>query len=152
MKTEEMQTEVIALGCDHGGYELKEYIKDMLAGEGYQTEDFGCMTPDPVEYPEVALRIAKAVADSGRFKVGILFCGTGIGVSIAANKVHGIRAALCTDCYSARMAKEHNDANIITLGGRTMGKALAWEVVRTYLNAQFQGGIHQQRVEILTRL
>ncbi len=110
----------IAMGCDHGGFELKEILRQRLQDEGYEVEDFGCYTPDPVEYPEIAFKVAGEVAARPQeYEFGILCCGTGIGVSIAANKVKGVRAALCADCFSARMAKEHNNANIITFGGRT---------------------------------
>lgn len=112
----------IAMGCDHGGFELKEILRQRLQDEGYEVQDFGCYTPAPVEYPEIAFKVAGEVAARPQeYEFGILCCGTGIGVSIAANKVKGVRAALCADCFSARMAKEHNNANIITFGGRTTG-------------------------------
>lgn len=143
---------MIAIGCDHGGFELKELIRQRLEKAGCVLEDFGGYTAEPVEYPEVALRLANAVVQDTRFEFGILVCGTGIGMSIAANKVHGIRAALCCDCFSARMAREHNNANIIALGGRTLGPELAWEIVQSFRAASFQHGIHAPRVETLTAL
>lgn len=142
----------IAIGCDHGGFELKECLRQRLEKEGYQLQDFGCYTPEPVEYPDIAFALAREVAQRPEeYEFGILCCGTGIGVSIAANKVKGIRAALCSDCFSARMAKEHNNANIITFGGRTVGRELAWEMLQSFMNATFQHGIHQPRVDALTQ-
>ncbi len=141
----------IAVGADHGGFDLKEEIKSHLESNGYEVVDLGCFDKNPVEYPDVALTVANKVV-SKEFDLGILFCGTGIGISIAANKVRGIRAALLTDCFSARMAREHNDANIITLGGRTCGVMLAKEIVDSFLKAEFQGGIHSPRVKTLTEL
>ena len=142
----------IAMGCDHGGFELKELLRQRLQDEGYEVQDFGCYTPDPVEYPEIAFKVAGEVAARPQeYEFGILCCGTGIGVSIAANKVKGVRAALCADCFSARMAKEHNNANIITFGGRTTGRELAWEMVKAFMGAEFQHGIHEPRVEALTK-
>lgn len=141
----------IALGSDHGGFCLKELLKQRLEKEGYAVQDFGCATPEPAEYPEVAFALAGAVAaEPEGYLCGILCCGTGIGMSIAANKVKGVRAALCSDCFSARMAKEHNDANVITLGERVTGAELAWEMVKTFLAAKFQHGIHEPRVRALT--
>ena len=141
----------IAIGCDHGGFELKEELKKRLTEEGYATLDQGIETLHSVDYPDIAVKVAHAVT-GGEADCGILICGTGIGMSIAANKVRGIRAALCTDCYSARMTKEHNDANIITLGARTIGVELAWEIVKAYLGAEFQGGRHANRVEKIRQL
>lgn len=135
----------IAIGCDHGGYGLKCELVSRLEGE-HEIEDFGCYSVEPVDYPDVALEVSDAVV-RGMCDCGILFCGTGIGMSIAANKVQGIRAALCTDTYSARMAREHNCANIIAVGARTIGVEYAWEIVRAYLEADFLGGIHEERVK-----
>lgn len=142
---------MIAMGSDHGGFELKELLKERLLADGYEVEDFGVHSTDMMNYPDIALPVARAVAKGG-YEFGILICGTGIGVSIAANKVHGIRAALCGDCFSARMAKEHNDANIITLGARTLGRELAWEIVNAYMNAHYLAGIHAPRVQVLSEL
>lgn len=141
----------ILVGCDHGGFELKEVLKERLIAAGYSVEDRGCYTPDPVEYPEIAFGLAQAVVDNPeKYSFGIICCGTGIGVSIAANKIKGVRAALVTDCFSARMAKEHNNANVITFGGRTVGRELAWEMLQAFMGAEFLGGIHAPRVEALT--
>lgn len=134
----------IAMGSDHGGYELKEALRRRLEEQGHQIEDAGCFG-EAVDYPEIAVKVAGIVV-SGGADFGILCCGTGIGISIAANKIQGIRAALCTDCYSARMAKEHNDANIIAFGGRTVGVEHAWEMVGAYLGARHLGGVHARRV------
>ena len=142
---------MIAVGSDHGGYELKEKLLKYLQKGGYEVEDFGTFSSESVDYPDIAEKVADAVA-GGAAQCGILVCGTGIGVSIAANKVHGIRAAHCTDPYSARMAKEHNNANILTLGGRITGEELAYEIVQAYLQAEFQGGRHSRRVEKIMAL
>ena len=135
----------IVVGSDHGGFELKEQLKERLLKEGHQVEDAGCYDARPVDYPDVAVKLA-GVVTSGAVDFGLLCCGTGIGISIAANKVKGIRAALCTDCYSARMAKEHNDANVIAFGGRTVGVEHAWAMVQAYMGARHLGGVHAERV------
>lgn len=136
----------IGLGCDHGGYELKEEIRTRLIQAGYDVVDKGISQLEEVDYPDVAQDVAEGVK-RGEFACGILICGTGIGMNIAANKIPGIRAALLTDSFSAKMSKEHNNANIITLGERTIGKELAWELVQIYLNTSFSGGKHQTRIE-----
>lgn len=136
----------LAIGSDHGGFTLKESIKKHLLERGIEVEDFGIFSEESVDYPDYALRVSEAVAD-GRFDGGILCCGTGIGMSIAANKVKGIRAAHVTDCFSARYAKEHNNANIICLGGRITGPGLADMIVDQWLDAEFQGGRHSRRIE-----
>ena len=141
----------IVIGSDHGGYELKLMIIERLKKEGHTVTDVGCGSRDMVDYPVYAVKTAKVVA-AGNADFGIVICGTGIGVSIAANKVPGIRAALCTDCFSAKMAKEHNDANVITLGARTVGSELAWMIVQTYMKSEFQHGVHAQRVQMLNEL
>lgn len=135
----------IALGSDHGGFELKEIIKKFLEGKGIPYEDYGCYSLESVDYPDIAFTVAEAVA-AGKHPFGILVCGTGIGMSIAANKVKGIRAALAGDCYSARMARDHNNSNILVLGGRVVGQELALEIVNAYLNAEFTAGRHQGRI------
>lgn len=136
----------IALGSDHGGFNLKEEIKKWLEEKGYSYEDYGTFCTDSCDYPDFALTVAQAVA-SGVCAQGILVCGTGIGVSIVANKVPGIRAALCHDSFSARASREHNDANILTLGERVIGRGLALEIVEVWLGASFCGGRHQRRVD-----
>ncbi len=137
---------MIAIGSDHGGFELKEEIKTYLTEKGYVVKDFGVQREMSVDYPDIAHPVCMAVL-KGEYERGILVCGTGIGISIAANKIPGIRAALCGNCYSARMAKQHNNANIITLGGRVTGTDLAKEIVDAWLETKFEGGRHQTRVD-----
>jgi ribose 5-phosphate isomerase B len=136
----------IAIGCDHRGLNLKRVITGLLSEEGYSYEDFGCYDTAAVDYPDIGGRVAQAVAE-GRFDHGILVCSTGIGMSIVANKVPGVRAALCHDTFSARRSREHNDANVLCLGEWVVGEGLAREIVNAYLGAQFQGGRHAQRLE-----
>lgn len=131
---------MIAIASDHGGYALKQVLVGHLTSKGVQVEDLGC-GGEPVDYPDYAEKLCRAVL-AGRYERGILVCGTGIGMSIAANKIHGIRAALCADCYSAEMARQHNDANVLCLGGRTLGSELAKKIVDTYLNTGFSNGEH----------
>jgi ribose 5-phosphate isomerase B len=135
----------IALGSDHGGFEYKEIIKERLINAGYEIVDIGVLSNQAVDYPDIAVEVSNTVV-AGDADCGILFCGTGIGMSIAANKVKGIRAALCTDTFSARMAKQHNNANIITLGARTLGIELAYEIITAYLSEEFLGDRHLRRV------
>lgn len=137
---------MIAIGSDHGGYELKEQIIKYLKDNQYEVKDFGtCDCTTSVDYPDYGLAVAEAVKD-GECEKGIIICGTGLGISMAANKVPGIRAALCTDCFTARMSREHNNANILALGGRVLGPGLALEIVETWLNSEFTGGRHAIRV------
>ncbi len=135
----------IAIGADHGGYHLKQEIVRFLVEAGHEVEDLGTHDETSADYPDYALPVARAVA-LGKADLGILICGTGIGMSIAANKVPGAYAALATDCYMARMAREHNNANILCLGGRVLGIGTALEIVRTFLESQFTGGRHARRV------
>lgn len=136
----------IALGSDHGGYQLKETIKAFLNELGMEYKDFGTDSEESVDYPDFALKVAEAVA-GGQYDRGILICGTGIGIGIAANKVPGIRAALCHDVFSAKASREHNDANILSLGQRVIGPGLALEIVKAWLSTGFAGGRHQRRVD-----
>lgn len=136
----------IAIGSDHGGFRLKNEIIAYLKEQNIEYKDFGTYTTDSVDYPDFARAVAEAVA-KGDCERGILCCGTGIGVSIAANKVSGIRAALCHDTFSARMAGEHNMANIITLGERVVGPGLARDIVSAWLGAKFAGGRHARRLD-----
>ena len=136
----------IAIGCDHRGLNLKRVIAGLLSEEGHSYEDFGCYDTAAVDYPDIGVRVAQAVAE-GRFDHGILVCSTGIGMSMVANKVPGVRAALCHDIFSARRSREHNDANMLCLGEWVVGEGLAREIVSAYLGAQFQGGRHAQRLE-----
>ena len=137
---------MIAIGSDHGGYELKEHVKKHLEEKGIEVKDFGVFSEESVDYPDCARPVCEAVLN-GEAERGILFCGTGIGISMAANKFNGIRAALCSDVFSAKMAKEHNNANIICLGGRVTGRELAFMIVDTFFDAEFQGGRHQTRID-----
>jgi ribose 5-phosphate isomerase B len=139
----------IAIGADHGGLRLKDLIAHTLAGEGWQVRDCGTATPDPVDYPDFAHAVARMVAD-GSCSAGIVVDGAGIGSCMAANKVPGVRAALCYDISSARNSREHNHANVLTLGGRLIGDGLALEVVKTWLETPWGGGRHGARVEKIT--
>lgn len=127
---------MIAIGCDHGGFELKQEIIKYLEENKVEFKDYGCYDMNSVDYPEYAKKVANAVAD-GEAEKGILICGTGIGISIAANKIKGIRAALCHDCFSAQATREHNDANILAMGGRIVGPGLAVKIVDIFLNTPF---------------
>lgn len=135
----------IAIGSDHGGLELKEEIRKHLEDKGIDIKDFGTYSDDSVDYPDFGKKVSQSVAN-GEYDRGIVVCGTGIGISIACNKVKGIRCALCSDTYSAKMASMHNNANVIALGGRVIGKDLAKEIVDSFLKAEFQGGRHERRV------
>ena len=126
----------LVIGCDHGGFDLKENIKQYLDEQGIAYTDYGTLTPERCDYPVIAKKVAEAVAD-GTFDRGILICGTGIGIGIAANKVHGIRAALCHDMFSAEYCRRHNDANILAMGGRVVGPGLALKIVDTFLDTPF---------------
>ncbi len=136
----------IAIGSDHGGYDLKEEIKELLDERGIEYKDFGTDSTDSVDYPDYASLVSKAVA-AEEYDRGILICGTGIGMSMAANKVPGIRAALCHDVFSARATREHNDANVLTMGSRVIGSELARAIVNAWLDAEFDGGRHQRRID-----
>ena len=136
----------IALGSDHAGVELKAHVAQALEDRQLAFQDFGPSTNAPVDYPDYAASVAKAVA-SGQFDRGILICGTGVGMAIAANKVPGIRAALVNDASGARLCREHNDANILTLGARTLSVEQALSIVQVFLETQFEGGRHKRRVD-----
>ena len=129
---------MIALGSDHGGFELKQEIKKYLDLQGIEYKDYGCDSAEAVDYPVYGKLVANAVA-SGECEKGILICGTGIGISITANKVKGIRCALCSDCFSAEATRLHNDANVLAMGGRVVGAGLALKIVETFLNTPFSG-------------
>lgn len=129
----------IAIGADHAGFELKDKMAVLLKELGHEVSDFGTHSSDSVDYPDYALKVSNAVF-KGEAERGILFCGSGIGVSIAANKVKGIRAAICHDTYSAAQGVEHNNMNVLCLGGRIIGPALAGAVIKSYLSAKFDGG------------
>lgn len=139
----------ISIGCDHGGYRLKKVICEYLMDKGYELQDFGCFDENSVDYPPIAAKAAKAVADDSA-DMGILICSTGIGISICANKVKGIRAALCTDAHCAEMTRRHNNANILCLGGHVVTPEAAKRIVDTFLTTGFEGGRHQRRVDMIT--
>lgn len=141
----------IALGSDHGGYNLKKIIGKHLDELGIDYKDFGCYTCESVDYPDYGLSVAEAIV-SGEFDSGIIICGTGIGISIAANKVPGIRAALCSDTFSARMCRLHNNANILAMGERVVGTGLAIDIVDAYLKQDFEGGRHEARVSKIAKI
>lgn len=136
----------IALGADHAGFDLKNRIKAHLADRGIEVDDFGANTGDSVDYPDFAREVAERVA-AHKADLGVLVCGTGIGMAISANKVPGIRAANCDSVFTAQMAREHNDANVLTVGARVLEPKVANEVVDAWLNAAFAGGRHQRRVD-----
>ena len=142
---------MIALGADHGGYVLKEEIKKHLEKKGIDYIDFGTYSSDSVDYAKIAYKTCKSVT-SGECEKAILCCGTGIGISMAANKVKGIRAACCSDWFSAKYTRLHNDANALCLGGRVVGAGLALEMVDVFLSTEFEGGRHQRRVDQITAI
>ena len=136
---------MLAIGSDHGGFELKKAVMKHLAERGVEYRDYGTFSAESCDYPDFGEDVGRAVA-SGECERGIVICGTGIGISIAANKVRGVRCALCGDCYSAQLCREHNDANVLALGARVLGEGLALKIVDTYLDSSFQGGRHARRV------
>lgn len=141
----------IGIGCDHGGVNHKEAIKEHLTALGHEVIDYGTERDVPADYPDIAEKVSRAYL-GGKFDRGILICGTGIGMSIAANKIDGIRAAHVTDTFSARMSREHNNAQIICLGERITGPGLAIDIVDAYLESEFTGGRHQRRVDKIMNL
>ncbi len=136
----------LAIACDHGGYELKEIIKAHLISKGYEVEDFGTNNLQSCDYPDYAKKAAKSVALK-QCEKGIVICGTGIGVSICANKVKGIRCALVHDVFSAKATRQHNDSNMIAMGARVIGQGLALEIIDTWLNTEYDGGRHDLRIK-----
>lgn len=141
----------IAIGCDHGGIVLKPAVEEVLQSRKIEIKDFGTYTSDSVDYPDFALKVAEAVA-SGQFDLGILLCGTGIGISIAANKVKGIRCAHVTDAFSANASREHNNANIIAMGGRITDPETAKTLVAAWLDGVYAGGRHQNRLDKIAKI
>ena len=142
---------MIALACDHGGYVLMQAVKKHLDELGLAWRDFGTYTDESCDYPDYAAPAARAVA-SGECDRGILICGTGIGMSIAANKIPGIRAATCSDCFSAEATRQHNDANMLAMGARVLGEGLALKIVDIFLTTPFMGGRHQRRIDKIAAL
>ena len=139
---------MIAIGCDHAGYEMKMVLIDEIIKMGWQVQDAGC-DGSPCDYPEIAKAVCGTIS-GGICERGILICGTGIGMSIAANKFAGIRAALCADAYSAKFTRLHNDANVLCLGARTSSIPIALELMKIFLETDFEGGRHQRRVDMIT--
>ena len=141
----------IAIGCDHGGLEHKNAIAEHLKGRGFEVSDFGIYENTPIDYPDMALKVAKSVV-SGENELAILVCGTGIGMSLAANKVKDIRAAVCSDHFSAKYTRLHNNSNILCLGGRVIGIGTALELVDLFVDTEFEGGRHQKRIDKITEI
>jgi ribose 5-phosphate isomerase B len=141
----------IAIGCDHAAYALKETIKTYIRQKGIRVDDFGTNGLESVDYPDFGITVASLVS-SGKFERGILICGTGIGMSMVANRFPCVRAALCGDLFSAMMSRRHNNANILVLGARVIGEGLAVEIVRTWLETPFEGGRHQLRIDKFDRM
>ena len=141
----------VSIGADHAGFELKEKIRKLLSDQGIEVADEGTHSAESVDYPDYARKVAEAVAGNGSQR-GILVCGSGIGMAMAANKVHGIRAAHVTSEEEARLSREHNDANVLTLGGRILDEATALRIVQTFLKTKFEGGRHQRRVDKIAAL
>ena len=141
---------MIAIGCDHAGVGLKKYIISELSKKGFEFEDMGT-DGEPCDYPDMAEKVCRKVTE-GACERGILICGTGIGMSMAANKIKGIRAALCADSFSTKFTRLHNDANVMCMGARTMGPGLAAELAEIFLTTGFEGGRHQRRIDLITAL
>ena len=141
----------IAVGCDHGGLEHNNAIAEHLKSEGFEVEDFGIYENKSVDYPEIALKVANSIKN-GENELGILVCGTGIGMSLAANKVNGIRAAACSEHFSAKYTRLHNNSNILCLGGRVIGIGTALELCDIFVNTEFEGGRHQRRIDMITEI
>ena len=142
---------MIAIGCDHGGFEIKNAVIDYLKENGIEYKDYGCFSTESVDYPRYAYAVAFAVA-SGEAKKGIICCGTGIGVSMAANKVKGVRAAVCSDEFCAEMTRRHNDANVLCMGGRVIDSDKAVKLADIFLNTPFEGGRHMNRVNMISEI
>ena len=143
-----MSEKRIIIGCDRGGLNLKNKVVEHLKEIGYEVEDVGTYTSDSVDYPIYAKKVAHAVAD-GKYEKGIIICGTGIGVSIVANKVKGIRASLCGDTFSAKATRQHNNSNILCMGERVIGAGLALDIVDIWLTTEYEGGRHQRRIDMM---
>ncbi|MEG0980104.1 MAG: ribose 5-phosphate isomerase B [Oscillospiraceae bacterium] len=142
---------MIAIGCDHGGFDLKETIKKHFDDNNIQYKDYGIHNCESIDYPVIATTLCNAIT-SGECEKGLLFCGTGIGMSIAANKFSGIRAACCSDSFSAKYTRLHNNANVLCLGGRVVGAGLAIELVDLFINTQYEGGRHQNRLDLISEI
>ena len=141
----------IGIASDHAGFELKQYVKEWLIALGWDYKDFGTFTTDSCDYPVYGEKVARAVV-AGEVEKGILICGTGLGISLAANKVKGIRACVCSEPFTAKMSRAHNDCNILAFGARVVGGELAKMIVDTWINTEFEGGRHQRRVDLLMEI
>ena len=141
----------IALASDHGGFDLKESVIAHLLNTGWEVDDLGPHSGDSVDYPDYGIKLAEAVAEK-KVDRGIVICGTGIGMSIVVNRYPGIRGTLCSDVFTAKLCREHNDSNILIMGGRLIGKGLAAEIVNTWLNTPFEGGRHQRRLDKINQI
>jgi ribose 5-phosphate isomerase B len=141
----------VIVGCDHAGFSLKTQVKSLLENMGYTVEDAGCHSEDSVDYPIYGKAVATGVAE-GKFAKGILICGSGLGMSMIANRFPGVRAALCNDLYSAILSRRHNNANLLVMGGRLIGSDLAEEIVKTWLTTEFDGGRHGRRIAQLDEI
>ncbi len=141
----------VAIGSDHAGFELKEHLKETLAADGHEVLDLGTTSTASVDYPPICAAVGRAVV-AGDADRGIVLGGSGQGEQIAANKVHGVRAALCNDLYTARLSREHNDANVLAIGARVVGSGLADEIVTLWLETEFEGGRHQKRIDQITEI
>lgn len=143
-----MSNTQIAIGSDHGGFELKQVLVSFLEKNNYKFKDFGGYSSEKIDYPKIAQQIAGAVAE-GEYSKGVIICGSGLGVAIAANKIKGIRAVTCHDSYCSKMSRAHNNANILTMGGRVLGPDVACEILKIWLETEFEGGRHQLRVDMI---
>jgi len=139
----------LGIASEHAGYELKEFLKGQLIDKGYEVVDFGCNSGQPIDYPPICFALGKALTE-GQIERGILICGTGIGVSIAANKVPGVRAALCRSTFEAEMSRRHNDANVLCLGAWITAMRLAWEMTQVWLESGFDAGRHSRRIGLIS--
>ncbi len=141
----------IAIASDHGGFDLKESVIACLLNKGWEIDDLGPANTDSVDYPDYGIKLAEAIAEK-KVERGIVICGTGVGMSIVVNRFPGIRGTLCSDVYTAKMCREHNDSNILIMGGRVIGKGLASEIVETWLTTKFEGGRHQRRLDKINEI
>ena len=146
-----MKTNKVVIGCDHAGFELKGKVIEHLKNRGFEIQDVGTDSTASCDYPLFAKALCKVLQD-GKAELGILICGTGIGMSMAANKCRGIRACACSDTFSARLTRNHNDANVLCIGARVVGEGLAYDLVDAFLDAPFEGGKHQRRVDLITAI
>lgn len=145
-----MSTSNIIIGCDHGAYQLKNILKSQLEKDGFKVEDVGVSGPESVDYPNIGMEVASRVS-KGEFSRGMLLCGTGLGMSMVANRYPHVRAALCNDLFSAKLSREHNDANILVLGGRILGDILALEILKAWLETPYEGDRHQRRLDLFDK-